>query len=104
MSKNFEFSALFLDRAILDGCISIGIINGLTLCSVLKIQEALDDLILNDFDVECLDEFGAFQVDFIAENVSYCDGQMSFPETGQWDFEPHYEMDLRVLSKSEKLN
>ncbi len=102
--KSFEFSALFEDRAGIDDCISIGIINGLSLSSVLKIQETLDDLILNDFDVDCLDEFGAFEVNFIAENVSYCEGQMTFPETGQWDFEPHYEMDLRILSKSEKLN
>jgi len=35
-------------------------------------------------------------VDFIAKNITHQEGQMTFPETGQWDFPPHYEMDITI--------
>lgn len=37
-------------------------------------------------------------VDFLATNISRNEGQMSFPETGQWDFPPHIEMDIEVIN------
>ena len=36
-------------------------------------------------------------VTFRATNISYDEGQMTFPETGQWDFCPYWEMDIQVL-------
>ena len=37
-------------------------------------------------------------VTFKATNISYDKGQMTFPETGQWDFCPYWEMDIQVLT------
>lgn len=35
-------------------------------------------------------------VTFTAKNVVHQDGQMTFPETGQWDFPPYWEMDISI--------
>jgi len=39
----------------------------------------------------------AIVVNFKVSNLSAQEGQMSFPETGQWDFPPHTEMDIEVI-------
>jgi hypothetical protein len=36
-------------------------------------------------------------VNFLVTNMSRNEGQMSFPETGQWDFPPYIEMDIEVI-------
>lgn len=42
-------------------------------------------------------------IDFELTNLSWFDGQMSFPETCQWDIAPHWEFDFKVV-KHEKFN
>lgn len=37
-------------------------------------------------------------VEFNAINILYQEGQMSFPETCQWDFPPHWEMDIEITN------
>lgn len=44
---------------------------------------------------------GTWIVKYFVSNVSHEPGQMSFPETGQWDFPPHFEFDIKQVS-SEK--
>ena len=39
----------------------------------------------------------AIVVNFRVSNLSAQEGQQSFPETGQWDFPPHTEMDVEVI-------
>ena len=73
----------------------IGVIYGMD-------QAEIDDLIGDlwggieemDLDVPC----GAHCAEFIVKNPVHQEGQMSFPETGQWDFPPHWEMDIKVIS------
>ncbi len=38
-----------------------------------------------------------FGVKFKATKFSHHQGQMSFPETCQWDFPPHWEMDFNLI-------
>lgn len=40
-------------------------------------------------------------IDFKLENIHWNEGQMSFPETGQWDFAPHWEFNAKI-TKHEK--
>jgi hypothetical protein len=46
-----------------------------------------------DIDIEPI--MGGY-LTFTAQKVTHQDGQMTFPETGQWDFPPHWEMDISV--------
>ena len=40
------------------------------------------------------DEYGILLIKI--SNISYDSGQISFPETGQWDFPPHYTYDIEL--------
>jgi hypothetical protein len=92
--KSFTGWLVYDDGVIDKSCSGIGYIYGLH-CSDL---DGVFDAVVRyfedgDFEFEAI-EHGS--VDFIATNVIHQDGQMSFPETGQWDFPPHWEMDIEV--------
>jgi len=93
---NFEFWAILECHELKEDMWGIGIINGLHYSELDEIHDALKEEILESFDVE-KDFPPNCSIDFIAKNVSHQEGQMSFPETGQWDFPPHYEMDISVI-------
>jgi len=92
----FEFWAILEDHELKEDMWGIGIINGLHYSELDEIHDELKDYIIDQFDVK--NEFPPnCSIDFLAENVTHEEGQMSFPETGQWDFPPHYEMDISVI-------
>ena len=94
---SFEFWAVLTDGELGDEMYGIGIINGLHYSQLDDIHKELKDYIIDlkdDYPPNCI-------IDFLATNISYSEGQMSFPETGQWDFPPHYEMDIQVIKFSE---
>ena len=39
---------------------------------------------------------GTLCVNFVASNLVHQEGQMSLPETGQWDFLPYWEHDIEM--------
>lgn len=76
--------------------------------SYMTLVNGLEYLILDDLFEEALSYFTEegildFEpprsgcVTFKATNIHYDKGQMTFPETGQWDYCPHWEMDIEVL-------
>ena len=90
---SFEFWAVLTDGELEDEMYGIGIINGLHYNQIDELHNDLKDYIIDlkdDYPLNCI-------IDFLATNISYNEGQMSFPETGQWDFPPHYEMDIQVI-------
>lgn len=54
-----------------------------------------------DFLEDILGDEGKFvgsgYIDFELTNLEWDRGQMTFPETGQWDFAPHWEFDFNVV-------
>ena len=93
--KSFTGWLMYDDDGTIDrSCSGMGYVYGLH-CG--ELEDILDAAISyfedGDFEFEGI-KFG--MVDFIATKVIKQDGQMSFPETGQWDFPPHWEMDIRV--------
>jgi hypothetical protein len=95
--SSFEFWAIIEDSKLDDDMYGIGIINGIHAATLDQIHEELKHYIL-----DLIDRFPSHSVvDFIAENVCHEGGQMSFPETGQWDFPPHYSMDIKVVKVKE---
>jgi len=97
--RSFEFWATLVDHELRDEMYGIGIIYGIHSSEFDQIHEELKDYIreiIEDFPPNCT-------INGMAKNVTYEEGQMSFPETGQWDFPPHYDMDISVV-KVEDLN
>jgi len=72
----------------------IGMINGVKFCDAWAIHEQLQNDI---YDFICDEDMqGDRLIEFTLSNISFNDGQMSFPETGQWDFPPHFEFVFTV--------
>ena len=76
------------------GLCDIGMINGVKFCVAWAIHEQLQNDI-SDFICD-EDMQGARLIEFTLSNISFNEGQMSFPETGQWDFPPHFEFVFTV--------
>ena len=74
--------------------VGLGIVNGVTLGVASAIYEQLNDEVVDHLEGVNID--GDRVLDFTLSNISFMDGQMSFPETGQWDFPPYFEFDLTV--------
>ncbi len=72
----------------------IGIVHGVDYGQV---EYMLDEVISYMEDADFDAPKGADIVSFRLENFSHQEGQMTFPETGQWDFPPHWEMDIEVI-------
>lgn len=79
-----------------------------------QVEDILDELLIDNFYDHGTDYFESLAIDdeevrltgngcieFELTNLSWFDGQMSFPETCQWDIEPHWEFDFKVI-KHEK--
>lgn len=93
--RSCEFWVIITDHKVEDCHFGMGVINGLHAAEIDQIEVELKEIFDADFDIDC--DFPAnCAVDLVAENITYEQGQMSFPETGQWDFPPHYEIDMRV--------
>ena len=73
--------------------IGLGIINGVNFevcCQLLEeLKDSLEDFFKPEEEKEGL-------IEFTISNLSWDDGQMTFPETGQWDFPPHWEYDIEI--------
>lgn len=71
--------------------IGLGLINGVNFescCQLLEeLKDGLEDFFTPEKKVEGL-------IEFKITNLSWDDGQMTFPETGQWDYPPHWEYDI----------
>lgn len=73
-----------------------------------KIESILDEVMDNfgdwfsNYIGENYDEFlsGNGMIDFDIKNISWDEGQQSFPEEGLWDYLPHW--DLEIVLKSNK--
>jgi len=86
---------LFDDHKIDEECSGIGMVYGVHMGHVEQIfEEAIRDINVNNIEI---DLSGTGCVNFEINNITYCEGQMTFPETGQWDFPPHWEFDFKVL-------
>ena len=92
--KSFTGWLMYEGGVIDKSCSGMGYVYGLH-CGELDdiFKAALSYFEDGDFEFEEI-EFG--MVDFTATKVVHQDGQMSFPETGQWDFPPHWEMNITV--------
>lgn len=77
-----------------DSYVGIGMINGL---DYRAIEDMRRDLLesMEAYVVDAEVPEGAVMANFEASNFSYEEGQQTFPETCQWDFPPHWEMDLK---------
>lgn len=54
----------------------------------------------SDFvDTEELDENLDYEINFVLSNIHWDEGQMTFPETGQWDFAPSWQFDFKEVSR-----
>ena len=97
---SFEGWAMLIDGKLEDEMYGIGLINGVHYGYLDEILNSLKESIevyladiIDDLPFNC-------SVDFCATNISRNNGQMSFPETGQWDFKPYMEMDIEVINIS----
>lgn len=86
---------LFDDGKIDEECSGIGMIWGV---HAGNIEEILEEFIKNikEGDIE-IDLSGVGCVNFEINNIFHCEGQMTFPETCQWDFPPYWEFDFKIL-------
>jgi len=92
--KSFDFWVQLDGHKIADEMYGIGIINGLHFAEIDQFHDELKDMFEDNFEYE--DFPPHCTIDLVANNVVFQEGQMSLPETGQWDFPPHYEMDISV--------
>lgn len=70
-----------------------------TIESILKdLYYAYSDYIDDEETLDKILEYkGGVIVDYLISNMVHQDGQMTFPETGQWDFPPYWELDFKIL-------
>jgi hypothetical protein len=74
-----------------------------------QIESIMDEVIDNfgdwfsNYIGENYDEFlsGDGVIDFEIKNISWDEGQQSFPEEGLWDYLPHWDLEI-VLKSNEK--
>lgn len=94
----FEAWAILVDGKINpdfdDDEFGIGLVHDLNFGDL---QYAMRDLFDYMLDMDITPPDGAYCVNFRVTNLSHESGQMSFPETGQWDFPPHWEMDVEII-------
>lgn len=74
----------------------IGIINGFDFGLVCAAEKDIFESVRDYFDDSDIPE-NTVSALFRVTNIIHNDGQMTFPETGQWDFPPHWEMDLEFI-------
>lgn len=81
-----------------DGVADIGMVHGSM--HYHDIGRIFDEVLEDDrfFDaLEGHDLMGEGIVGFEITNISWDDGQMTFPETGQWDYPPHWEYGVTIV-------
>ncbi len=95
--KYFDAWAIIYDGKVTESKdeIGIGVVSGYTF-------QVMADLLDSGelYEAMCLDEIeipdGAIAINFRGTNLYREEGQMTFPETGQWDFPPYWMFDLKV--------
>ena len=73
----------------------IGMVNNIDFQILCEIQSTLTDTLMDCGFAEPLPG-NAICAHFVLTNFKYQEGQQTFPETGQWDFPPHWEMDIEL--------
>jgi len=74
---------------------SVGMINGIEQGVIFGAEDDLFESLEALLEGKEIPE-KAFGVSVIVSNFCHEDGQMTFPETGQWDFPPYWEMDMKI--------
>ena len=98
MENNSFTGSVFIneDGTIDEECSGIFMIYGLNyncLDDIFKEAMVYIGEILNDLDHENI-----HLLEFKATNVNYDDGQISFPESGAYDYPPHWEMEIEITN------
>lgn len=73
--------------------IGLGMINGVEFQTCCEILEGLKDGLEDIGGIE-LGKEGI--IHFLVKDIHWDDGQMTFPETGQWDFPPSWWYDIEI--------
>lgn len=81
-------------------CSTAGMIYGVHYC---KVEEILEEVYnyFNDWFSDYIgdsDDFlsGSGAIDYTIKDISWDDGQQSFPESGLWDYLPHWEFRIEI--------
>lgn len=97
IKPNLTCWAMLINGKLEEDMYGIGLINGVYYNDLDEIHNSLKESIecylvdiIDDLPLNC-------SVDFLVTNMRHNEGQMSFPETGQWDFCPYIEMDLEII-------
>lgn len=102
MDSSLEGWLWFENGKLSEECSGVGMIHKAyywDIESVIKdLHYAYSDCMDNEELLEKILEFkGVVVVNYLISNMVHQDGQMSFPETGQWDFPPYWEFDFKIL-------
>ena len=95
-NNSFTGGLMYEDGVIDKTCSGMGYVYGLHYGKLDDIFEAAISCFEEEGLVENFEPIVNGYVRFTATNVSWDEGQMSFPEAGQWDFPPHWEMDITI--------
>ena len=72
----------------------IGLINGVEFHQVINMESDLYESAVEEIPDKLPDD--AISIKFIASGFCHQEGQMTFPETGQWDFPPYWEVHIQL--------
>lgn len=106
MSESWMQAYIMYSDGVIDrDCSSAGIIYGVHYGQV----ESILDEIVNNFNEWFSDEIGESEgflagngmIEFNIIKIHWDSGQQTFPETGQWDYLPHWDFDIE-LTKHER--
>lgn len=105
VESRIEAYLFYSDGEIDRDCSSAGMIHGVHYG---QIEQILDE-VYKSFDDLFSDYIGDSEdflsghgcIDYTIKNISWDDGQQSFPESGLWDFLPHWDFNIEI-TKHEK--
>lgn len=72
-----------------------GLVNGVTFPEV---EGVITEIEIDPREFFEWDSPGVWIVKYFVSNITFEQGQMSLPETGQWDFPPHFEFEVKRIS------
>jgi len=101
-TKGFEVHAIIEDGKISphEDELCVGLIHNVEWLVVTKILEDLENLHESISEIKLppvKKPDTRISATFKVFNIQHVEGQMSFPETGQWDFLPHWEYDVELI-------
>jgi hypothetical protein len=95
---------MYSDGVIDKDCSGAGMIYGVRYFAVAQIIDELIKYFGDYFSDEFPEDYelnGNGCISFELTNISFFEGQISFPESGQWDIAPHWEFYAKI-TKHEK--